>query len=255
MPAVFGPSVVPDRTVVSDARALVLSFRTAHDRAQELVPGHFSVPADPTISVAHMSYRNVDYLGGRSYNEVVISVSALHGEGEKRIKAAFAPILWVNQVGALVAGREFMGLAKLNGVIPDAEKKPTGIRFRCYEYEALLLEGRGESLTEFDAKRLSNLNEHAAEVRTFGWKYIPAAGGGSDADYPLVNVMRWTYKRAWSGTGSLTFAGPDRVAAPFSSAAMAVLSRIPVIGPIRAFHGLGEAVIDRAATRRLDDSG
>jgi acetoacetate decarboxylase len=253
MPALFGPSPVPDCTLVSDARALVLSFKTSTTAAQSLVPKHFRVLHEPTVSVAHVNYRNVDYLGGRSYNELVVTVSATYGDGHSQIDGAFAPVLWVNQVGALIAGREFMGLPKLAGVIPDPEESTTGLVFRCFEYDALLVECEVNSLIPINEDRLSKINERAGEVRTFGWKYIPAAGGGCDADYPLVNVMRWTYERAWTGQGSIRFLVPTKIEAPFSAQVLAVLATIPVIGAIRAFRGVGQALIDRTATRRLSD--
>ncbi|MEJ7935010.1 acetoacetate decarboxylase family protein [Sphingobium sp. AN558] len=251
MPAMFGPSPVPDRTVIDDAHAIVLSYVTSPEVAASLLPGHFRLPEIVTASLSYVSYQNVDYLGGRAYNEIVFSVSAVHGDGDETIVAAFAPILWVNKVGALVAGREFMGLGKLFGTIPDAFVGGAEASFSCYEDENLLLRGCASSLRRLAPAALERVNDKAGEVRTFGWKYIAAPGGGSDLDYPLINVMRWNYRDAWSGEGGIEFQTPDRLAAPFSAAAIAVLAKLPVEGPIRAFRGTGCATIDRSATRRL----
>src|SRR6266850_7189396 len=95
MPAMFGPSPVPERTYVPRASAFVLSFRTSHDAAESLVPQYFEVPESPLVSVSHMTYRSVDYLGGRDYNEVVISVGASHKGESETIEGAFAVVLWV----------------------------------------------------------------------------------------------------------------------------------------------------------------
>lgn len=250
MPVVFGPSPVPDRTVITDAHSIVLSFATSRAAAAVMVPSHFSLPEVVTASVSYVSYKDVDYLGGRGYNEVVISLSALHEGKVGTMAAGLAPVLWVNKVGALVAGREYMGLPKLFGTIPDAVVSETEASFACYEEDALLLRGAARDLQPLNPEKLQRVNERAGEVSTFGWKYI-AGPDGPDADYPLVNVMRWDYREAWTGQGSLEFFPVDRSAAPFAAPVMKVLSTLPVEGPVRAFRGVGTATIDRTATRRL----
>lgn len=252
MPVLFGPSRVPDKTYIPDAAACVLTFRTSAQAARNLVPDYFSVPEEPVVTVAHMAYHDVDYLGGRGYNEIVVSVSAGYADGDEQIEAAFAPVLWVDQVGALLAGREYMGLPKLPGVIPELERSGTGARFLCQEYDALLLEGAVEQLEPLSAEKLAKVNARAGDVRTFGWKYISAPGGGADLDYPTLNVMRWDYKQAWTGTGSLKFHTPSYRDAPMSSSALAVLAELPQLSVARVFLGTGEAIIDRTATRRLN---
>lgn len=252
MPVVFGPSIVPDKTRIPDASACVLSFRTSIEAARSLVPDYFTVPEEPVVTVAHMAYRDVDYLGGRGYNEIVVSLSARYDDGVEAVDAAFALVLWVDQIGALIAGREYMGLPKLAAVIPDLEMEGARARFSCREYESLLLEAAVEQLDSLPADKLAKVNARAGEVRTLAWKYIPSPGGGADLDYPILNVMRWNYKRAWSGSGALRFHAPSSQDAPLSSPAMRVLAELPRLGAARVFLGTGEAIIDRTATRRLN---
>ena len=145
----------------------------------------------------------------------------------------------------MLAGREYMGLPKLPGVIPELERSGTGARFLCQEYDALLLEGAVEQLEPLSAEKLAKVNARAGDVRTFGWKYISAPGGGADLDYPTLNVMRWDYKQAWTGTGSLKFHTPSYRDAPMSSSALAVLAELPQLSVARVFLGTGEAIIDR----------
>jgi len=248
MPVLFGPSPMPDKTLVPRAEAIVIPFETTREAAASLLPPHFQVGEKPIISVSRIDYHDVDYLGGRGYREVVVSVAASF---DGRVEAAFAPVLWVSEVAALISGREYMGLAKL-----PAEMEPVQIedglrRFACAEYGAPLISGEVRGMTELTGDKLLRVQQGASEVRTFGWKYIPSVEGSPDADYPLVNSMRWTYERAWSGDGRITFHDPDKRAAPLSSRVLAVLREIPNLGWRRAFVGAGRAVIDRSATRRL----
>ena len=251
MPAAFGPSPVPDRTFIDDARCLILSFETTLDAAKGMVPGHFSVSDRPRVSVAHVAYRNVDYLGGRGYNEIVVTVSARFDGSNDSIDAAFAPILWVNQTGALLAGRDYMGLAKLNANIPDVVSVGNRLQFTATEYGEAMLAGEAWDLRSLGADKLEGANKAAANVNTFGWKYIPAAGGGADVDLPMINVMRWNYTSVMIGSGKIEFHPLDRKAAPLSFQALRFLANLPQVSEVRAFQGEGSAVIDRSATRRL----
>jgi len=251
MPVLFGPSPMPDITHVPRAEAIVIPFETSRDAAARLLPRHFQVADKPIVSVSRIDYHDVDYLGGRGYREVVISVASSHEGPDGRIEAAFAPVLWVSEVAALIGGREFMGLAKLPAEMDDVQARNGVRRFRCTEYGAPLLSGEVRGMTAITGDKLLRVQKGATEVRTFGWKYIPSASGLPDADYPLVNSMRWDYERAWSGEGEVTFHDPDPRAAPLSSRVLALLRELPVVGWRRAFVGEGRAVIDRTATRRL----
>ena len=248
MPASFGPSMVPHQTEIARAESLVLATTTTRDAVEPLLPSHFSVADNPALTIAHMAYHDVDYLGGRSYNEIVVSVGASFGAEADRIDTSLALVLWVDQPGALIAGREFMGLPKILGTITDLGDD---MRFVCSEYDVPIVVGGARDLAPITKERLAKVNARARDVRTFGWKYIAAAGGGSDVDHPLINSMRWVYDQASSGTGDFEFLPPAFADAPMSAAAVRTLASLPVAGPVRAFRGIGRATIDRTATRRL----
>lgn len=251
MPASFGPSQVPEHTEIRQASVLALSCPVAAGDLLDWIPEHFSLPAEPSLTVSYVSYLNVDYLGGRDYNEIVVSVDAQARDGDALVAAPLALVLWVNQVGALIAGREFMGLAKLPGRIPDLQGEYDRPRFSMAEDEQVLLRGWAESLRGIPAERLRRINDRAGEVRTLGWKYIPNDQGGADADYPLVNVMRWRYDSVLTGEGDFQFMPATKAQAPLSHSVVAYLSGLRRLGPARAFYGRGSATIDRRATRRL----
>lgn len=251
MPASFGPSQVPEQTEIKKASVLALSCPVSADDLAEVIPVHFNLPEKPNLTVAYVSYQDVDYLGGRGYNEIVISLDAQARDGDTVTDAPFALVLWVNQVGALIAGREFMGLAKLPARIPSLQGGNGRAEFSMAEDEHVLLRGRAEALQSVSADRLQRINDKAGEVRTFGWKYIPNDQGAADADYPLVNVMRWRYDSVQTGEGDFQFIPASKVQAPLSHAAVTYLSGVRKLGPIRAFYGEGSALIDRKATRRI----
>lgn len=252
MPAVFGPSLMPDQTHVPLAEVVAVSFETSKDAAAKLLPRFFELGDKATVSISRIDYQDVDYLGGRGYREVVVSVNAVYHGPSGAVNAGYAPVLWVSETGALIGGREYMGLAKLAGEMDDIDRDEGRRVFRCAEYGTTLLECQASGLRPLSDDAMARVRKGSAEVQSFGWKYIPSAEGKPDADYPLLNVMRWDYARAWSGESQVRICRPDQRAAPMSSRVMAALDALPVKEYRRAFVGEGSAIIDRAATRRLD---
>ncbi|ARR54748.1 hypothetical protein HY78_15545 [Rhizorhabdus wittichii DC-6] len=251
MPIAFGPSLMPDRSEVRDAEVVALSFETTVDGAAALLPPGM-VPAErPGFSVTRITYPSVEYLGGRGYCEVVLAVAARFRAADGDIVAGYAPVMWVDRVGALIAGREFMGFAKLPAELPPIEAVGDARRFEGREEGAPLFEGTASGLVPLSADKLERVNAGASEVVTMGWKHIPSAEGSPDADYPLANVTRWTYRQGWTGDSAIVFHRPDDRAAPFSSRVVAGLARLPIVRPRSAFVAVGDVIIDRAATRRL----
>lgn len=251
MPVAFGPSLMPDTSEVKDAEVVALSFETSAEAAAALLPPGMRPAEQPALSVTRITYPSVEYLGGRGYCEIVVAVAARFAGAGGEIAAGYAPVMWVNRVGALIAGREYMGFGKLPGELPAVAVDGDSRRFQCLEEGALLLEGIASGLKPLPEDRLARINAGAAEVVTLGWKHIPSAEGPPDADYPLANVTRWSYREAWTGESALVFHRPDVVAAPFSSRVAAGLAAVPLLKPRPAFVAKGDVIIDRAATRRL----
>lgn len=249
MPALFGPSPVPDRSVIPFAEVISISFETSRAAAGRLLPRFFQAADPPIVTVTRIDYCDVDYLGGRGYREIVVSVSALHGD-DGRV-SGFSPVMWVTEPGALISGREFMGFAKLPAAMDAIDRDEDGCRFQAFEYDAPLIEGRVSDLRPLSDEALARVNQSARDVRTFGWKLIPGEGSEPDVDHPMENAMRWHYARAWSGSGDIRFHRPDFRDAPLSARVVDALADIPVITRRRAFVAEGRAEIDRTATRRL----
>jgi acetoacetate decarboxylase len=250
MPIAFGPSTVPDKSEVPSADVAIISFVTEAEPLRQIMPPGIELAGEPIVSVSCINYRGVDYLGGRDYQEVVISLPARFEERAGPIAGGYAPIMWVSDVGALMAGREYMGFPKLMGNFESSSDETTR-RFRVSEYDSPLIEGRCFDLKPMTEDQVARVQAGSQEVRTFGWKHIPGVDGSVDLAYPLVNVMRWNYSEAWTGKGEVLFRSPDSAAAPFSCRVAAFFANLPVKEFRRSFVARGSATIDRAATRRL----
>jgi acetoacetate decarboxylase len=253
MPAMFGPSLLPDQSEVKGTFVAAISFETERAAALPLLPRFFELPETPVVTFTYIDYPSLEYLGGRGYHELVVAVSAVFKGENEEIRSGFAPVMWVDQPGALISGREYMGFGKLFGGF-EADRSEDHVQFLCSEYDAPLVEGTASGLKPVSVQGMARINAGAAHVNSLGWKYITNGGDNPDADYPLVNVTRWDYKRAWSGEGKLNFKTPSATEAPLSSRIMATLSALPVVAWRRSFVAEGDMVIDRTGTRRLTET-
>lgn len=251
MPASFGPSAMPARTTVEGAVVAICAFETDPEALAPLLPPHLDPGDAPICNISMIHYPSTDYMGGRGYNEVLILVPARHRGQDGEMAASFAPVLWVDQFGALAAGREFQGLPKLLADIDLGGQPDCGMVFGVSEYGNDLLRGKLADLSPLPPEKMEGVRKAGAAVATFGWKYIPSPTGGADADYATVNYTRWSYDQCWTGSGSVEFRQPSAKEAPFGSRVMAVLGALPVHRWRRAFVGRGTVVIDRTMTRRL----
>ncbi len=251
MPAVFGPSLLPDVTTFGRVDMVSISYVTTVEAASALVPYHFRLPGEPVVTFSRMTYDEVDYLGGRGYHELTMGISAFHESEQGNVSGAYMPVVWIDDGAALVAGREYMGYAKIEGQLPGVVSSDTGRDFGLCEFGAPLLSGHVEQLAPLDEARLEGARAAAKNVTVLGWKYIAGPEGAVDADYPTAIALSFEWSKGWRGDGRIRFEKPTPAAAPFSSRVVSALAALPVVRYRPAFVARGTGTIDRGATRRL----
>jgi hypothetical protein len=251
MPVVFGPSLLPAVTEMSSVCTVNVGFLTDPRALEPLVPYHFTLGEPARVTIAHTTNRGVDYLGGRGYNIVRVTIPALYRRADRTIAAVYNPVIWESDTNPIIAGREWGGYAKIHGRIPDLEQTPDGCSFECWEYDARLLRAELTGLTPLVGEQLAAVQRASAEVIALGWKYIPGCSGGADVDYPTRLVGNYDYTEAFVGTGSVRFERPDPQAAPFSSRILAVLASLPVLSVEPATVLRGSMKLPRVAVERL----
>jgi len=252
MPAVFGPSPLPSVSHVERVRSDSVRFVTDPDAAADLVPHWFQLPQRPAVSVTSFRYRGIDYLGGGGYNVVSVTIDVVHPDvdGAPR-RAPFGLVMWESAGMPVVAGREYMGHAKLVAEVPDPDDDGSTVRFGCLEGGVELVRASVTGRTPLPGEQLERLRRDMSDLWTFGWKYIQGPAGSIDADYPTAALTRHVYERASSGFGALEFCDAAATAAPVSGRIAAALRALPVVELRPAFSWSGSMHIDRAATRRL----
>lgn len=252
MPTVFGPSLIPALSVWGQVEMVSLSFLTDRAAAAALVPRGIDIVAErPAVTVSRMTYRDVDYLAGGGYNEVTVGVAASVDDEGGRVRGSYQPVVWVDEQIPIQIGREFLGYAKVPGLLPPVRTAADEARFTLRERNTLLITGCASGLRPVPPDRLDAVRRAAAEVTVIGWKYIPSLAGEPDADYPTRIPLRFDWDTVSAGGGELTFAAPPWTEAPVGARIVAALSRLPVLGECRSMVAAGTGSIDRLAARRL----
>jgi hypothetical protein len=252
MPVIFGPSEIGGTTSFAETRTLTHAFRTDPAAVAPLIPYHFELAPPARVLVASSMFLGVDWLGGRNYHNVRVSVHVTARRGGDLISGLFHLVDWESDPRPVIAGREYLGIPKVVGEIPPHERDGDRAAFECREYGTRLLRVDVTGLAPASPEALARQNS-GGDTFTLGWKYIPGPGGTVDADYPTVMVSRGKTDAMWIGAGHAIFDQPTREQCPFSARIMARLRALPVIDvqPATLTVRMG-GILDRDGSARLD---
>ena len=252
MPVVFGPSQLGGRATYASRRAISYSFRTDPAALEPLIPYHFRL-AEPATVILHSSMlMGVDWLAGRNYHTARVSVQVEARDGGEILRGPFHLVDWESEPRAVIAGREYLGMAKIVGEIPEHEQGGDTTAFECYEYGTRLLRVEVSNLQPVTEEELDRRNG-GGEFVTLGWKFIPGPGGTVDADYPVKMVSRGRVDAMWTGDGSAMLDQPTWEQCPVSARIMQTLVGLPVLESLSATVAVAAGgILDRAASARLD---
>jgi hypothetical protein len=252
MPTVFGPTLIPDRSVWGSVAMVSVSFVTDRSAAEALLPHGVEIAGSrPVVTVSRMTYQDVDYLAGGGYNEVTVGIGAGVDTEDGVVRGSFMPVVWVDEQIPIQIGREFLGYAKVPGELPAVARDTGRASFELRERDTLLLAGQVSDLRPVSPERLAAVRAAASDVTVLGWKYIPSLSGAPDADYPTRISLQFAWDDVSVGAGELTFGAPTWAQAPVSSRIVATLARLPMLEAGRATVAVGRGEIDRTAARRL----
>jgi hypothetical protein len=252
MPVVFGPSEIGGRTSFAETRTLTHTFLTDPGALEPLVPYHFTLSEPARVVIASSMILGVDWLAGRNYHNVRVSVHVTARHGDALVTGPFHLVDWESDPRPVIAGREYLGIPKIVGEIPEHERGADRAAFECYEYGTRLLRVEITGLAPASEEALARQNS-GGDTITLGWKYIPGPGGTVDADYPTMMVSRGKTDLMWLGNGCVVFDQPTWEQCPLSSRIMKKLGELPVIDVRPATLTVRKGgILDRDGSARLD---
>lgn len=226
-PVVFGPSLVPDVTVMKDFRNAAVTFLTDRAAIEQFLPTFFELAGDPLMTISSSHNGGVDWMGDRQYNVVRAQINVTY-RGSETITGPYSIVIWESDPKPIIAGRELQGYAKIYAEIPDHVRTDTTLDFECREYDTRLLTGKLTGLRPVSDAKLAAM-QSAPPHHALGWKYIPNPEGGADVDYPVKFSSSGEVFAAWEGQGEIIYDDPTWQQAPGSAHIIAALKSIPVL--------------------------
>ena len=135
MPTHFGPMVGPrqgpdgQRFPMPDGRrkdTYTVSFITDAARLERHLPEGFALDGEPVVSVSYACMTQLDWLAGRGYNTLSVTVPSRYRARGASARGPFLFVLWENLPDAILTGREQLGFSKLWADLPGPEPAAEG---------------------------------------------------------------------------------------------------------------------------------
>ena len=216
MPIVFGQTTGPRRG--PDGRrfesldtpktvALAVSFRSNPEQLANLLPDRFELDGEPIVTVTASYVKDIEWLAGRGYNMLGITVPALFRGDKDTVRGPFLTVLWENLADPIITGREELGFAKIHCDLPEAE-----ITESTAQCTADWLGFEFMSLKIRDLKPVVDPTSSAPAGidGMLHYKYVPRTGdwGEADASYPVMTPAATPNRKVvaqWTGSGSIAW--------------------------------------------------
>ena len=118
MPTHFGPRTGPRQgpdgrrfanRKSPKATTIAVSFLTNPDQLAAILPEHFELSGEPVVTVAGCYLTEIEWLAGRGYNIVSITLPASFNGKQDHVTGDFMPVLWENLADPIITGREELG--------------------------------------------------------------------------------------------------------------------------------------------------
>ena len=199
MPTHFGPMCGPRQgpggemfAFSSDQRkvmAVEVRFLTEAEQLQPFMPPGFSLNGEPVVTVFAKFMKDIDWLAGRGYNVLGVSVPARFEGEQDRAVGPFLMVLWENLADPILTGREQLGFSKVYCELPE----PVTFRGETHCTASWLgfkfLDIKLQNLQESSTADTRQLADDEGLSGTLHYKYIPRTGewGEADAAYACLS--------------------------------------------------------------------
>lgn len=252
MPAHFGgQKFVTTTTTYRDVTSLIVQYRTATQAVEAFVPEALEV-TDPTISVAFVMNRGVEWMAGGSYNLVAVNVPVRFDGEVDHVEGGFSLVVWENKVAPILPGREATGIPKIGAQLEEA-RHLGGHWMAEAAYEGnTFLELNLEEGEDLSKSEIDEWNEERREADWLGWRYIPNVAGPGAAlnhatTYPQGGVVR-NVKRC---QGEIAWKTLTWLQAPTQAHIVNALAGLPILEVTDAFVTRGESILFGDKARAL----
>jgi hypothetical protein len=222
MPTHFGPMAGPRQgpgggmgAFPADnrkSRTVEVSFLSDAVQLEALLPDGFELLGEPVVTVAETFMTEIDWLAGRGYNVLGVTVNARYNGRRDAAVGPFLFVLWENLTDPILTGREQLGFSKIYCELPEPVVHSGEVHCTASWLGFRFMDLRVTELEGVDAKATPAAQPPADdELRgTLHYKYMPKTGEWGEADvaqailsprHPPLNPPT----AAWHGKGSIEF--------------------------------------------------
>jgi acetoacetate decarboxylase len=244
MPAHFGgQKFVTTTTTYRDVTSLVVQYRTDRDAVDAYVPEALEV-TDPTISVAFVMNRGVEWMAGGVYNLVAVNVPVRFDGELDHVEGGFSLVVWENKVAPILPGREATGIPKIGAQIEEA-RQLGGHWMAEAAYEGnTFLELTLEEGDDLPESAIDEWNEQSRETDWLGWRYIPnVSGPGAALNHPTTYPQTSVVRSVKSCQGAIEWKPLTWLQAPTQAHIVAALASLPILEVTAAFVTRGKSTL------------
>ena len=188
-----------------------MSFLSERNQLEALLPEGFELVGEPVVTVAQTHMTEIDWLAGRGYNVLGVTVQARFNGARDQATGPFLLVLWENLTDPILTGREQLGFSKIYCELPEpvihgGETQCTaswlGFRFMDMRLTKMV------EVEEPAAAPAESPGEGSLKG-TLHYKYVPKTGewGEADAEYAVLSPINppLSQPTRWQGEGTVTF--------------------------------------------------
>jgi acetoacetate decarboxylase len=254
MPLLLGAVADRDKGIIYESvEMLSLQYKTEYNSVKALLPEGFEPIEKPTANIAFCFYDGVDYMAGRGYNIVFVTVAAKFNGNKDKLEGDYVLVIFENDAIPIITGRELLGAPKIFADIPSPVIASDGV----YKCQASLW-GNHLLSAEFGSMKKQNMvirkmGERMLTARPWmTYKYIPSLKGVPDADYPVANWSDTKMDELWLGdSGSLSFGDPSVADIGVFTMVVDAVKSLPFLEVDQVSHWKGSQVLRSDRSRRL----
>ena len=175
MPFNFGPRETDPRNSgwYRDVSMLIVPYKTDAKILRKLMPEQFEISDEPTVSVNYACNKDIDWLAGRNYNLISVSVEAIFSGDVDEVTASYNLVMWENLTDPILTGREMQGIPKIYADIDDMSYGNNSANVRMSHFASPILDIAISDTVRLDKKIVGEVVKEKSDMQSFGYRYIP----------------------------------------------------------------------------------
>jgi|TARA_B110000259_G_scaffold187281_1_gene240932 acetoacetate decarboxylase len=245
MPFYFGPRSMGEKLSgwYNDVTMLVIPYLTDDKLLKSIIPEPFKLLDDPIITVTYACNKNIDWLAGRDYNLISVSVKTKFDGVRDNEIGTFNLVMWENLTDPILTGRELQGIPKIYADIQNHQLTDGVISTNVSHYNNSILDMSITNMFQLDANMVTVISDSEKNLKSFGLRYIP------DVDItnppllvePILHTSQNFFKEIHLGNGSVNWHASSWEKNPTQAHIVNKLKELPIIEYKDSYYIKGSA--------------